>query len=233
MSETISTLDLNGRTINLPVEDLAHVLGYSGGNLVSDTVQYGSYPQVSPQPVYYTQTLTYAAEGSGIATVTVNTAGEFSVLTLPLVAGTPGSGATFTPTFKLVTPTVAAAGTGYAVADVLTFVGGTQTIAATVVVDTVNGSGGVLTVTPVAVGNYTIFPIGPVSVTGGFGTNATFNPTWGLLAVGVTAPGANYTAASSMTFAGTIVTPPTVTFAFTSDPTVVGLTGVSQWIAHQ
>jgi len=64
-------------------------------------------------------------------------------------------------------------GTGYAVANVLTVQGGTGT-AATLTVATV--SGGVITsVTITTRGSYTANPTNPVSVSGGAGSNATFN----------------------------------------------------------
>ena len=69
--------------------------------------------------------------------------------------------------------TVNAGGSGYAVNDVLTVVGGTGT-AAQLKVSSV--SGGVITaVTVQSAGLYSALPSNPVSVTGGSGTSATFN----------------------------------------------------------
>ena len=63
-------------------------------------------------------------------------------------------------------------GTGYTVNDVLTVVGGTGT-AATLTVDAV--SGGVITAVSItSIGDYSVNPINPVSVTGGTGSGAQF-----------------------------------------------------------
>lgn len=71
--------------------------------------------------------------------------------------------------------TVADGGTGYAVSDVLTVVGGTGT-AATLTVTGVS-TGVITTISVTTEGDYTVFPTSPVTVTGGTGTGATFNLT--------------------------------------------------------
>ena len=78
-----------------------------------------------------------------------------------------------------VTAAVAAtAGSGYAVGNVLTVVGGDYSIGAELTVATVNGTGGVLTVSISNAGSYNEIPANPVSVTGGAGTLATFTLTF-------------------------------------------------------
>lgn len=75
---------------------------------------------------------------------------------------------------------VQAGGTGYTVGDVLTIVGGTATVAATVTVATISGGGGtgpVATVTVTLAGNYSVAPSNPAAVTGGTGANCTLNLT--------------------------------------------------------
>jgi len=73
---------------------------------------------------------------------------------------------------------VAGGGTGYTVGDILTVSGGTNVIAATLEVLTV--SSGVVTAVRVRnAGLYTTTPSNAASVTGGTGTGATFNLTWG------------------------------------------------------
>lgn len=81
--------------------------------------------------------------------------------------------------FSLVSASVADASTGYAVDDVLTVDGGAATTAAQMVVDTVGGSGEVTGVSAANTGAYTVLPSNPVSVTGGTGTGATFDLTFG------------------------------------------------------
>jgi hypothetical protein len=78
-----------------------------------------------------------------------------------------------------VTAAVAAtAGSGYVVGNVLTVVGGDYSIGAELTVATVNGTGGVLTVSISNAGSYNETPANPVSVTGGAGTLATFTLTF-------------------------------------------------------
>lgn len=73
----------------------------------------------------------------------------------------------------------AAAGTGYAVGNVLAVTGGTSTTAATLTVTSVGLTGGVTGVSVSQAGNYTAAPTGAVAVTGGTGTAATFTLTTG------------------------------------------------------
>jgi len=70
---------------------------------------------------------------------------------------------------------VAAGGTGYTVGDVLTVVGGTKSVAATVTVATISGGGGtgpVATVTVTLAGNYSAAPANPAATSGGTGNGA-------------------------------------------------------------
>jgi hypothetical protein len=74
--------------------------------------------------------------------------------------------------------TITAAGTGYAVGNTLTVVGGIGSIAVELTVSTINGSGGITGITITNAGNYTAVPTNPVSVTGGAGSSATFTLTF-------------------------------------------------------
>lgn len=74
---------------------------------------------------------------------------------------------------------VAAGGSGYTQNDTLTLSGGTSSTAATFNVDTVDGGGAVLTVSPVVNGAYSVLPTNPVSTTGGTGAGCTLTVTWG------------------------------------------------------
>lgn len=75
------------------------------------------------------------------------------------------------PWFGVSSASVAAGGSGYAVGNVLTVVGGVGT-AATLTVASVS-TGAVTSVTMTTPGNYTSIPTNPVSVSGGAGTGAT------------------------------------------------------------
>lgn len=78
------------------------------------------------------------------------------------------------------TPTINVAGSGYTVNDLLTISGGTLISGpAQVRVATVNGGGGVTSVTLVSVGNYSATPGAVAAVTGGTGTGCTLSVTWG------------------------------------------------------
>ncbi len=69
------------------------------------------------------------------------------------------------------------AGTSYVATDVLTITGGNFSVVAQITVDTVGGSGEVLTFTVTQVGSYSLNPTNPVSHSGGTGSGATFNLT--------------------------------------------------------
>ena len=75
---------------------------------------------------------------------------------------------------------IAAAGSGYTATDTLTVSGGTFTVACTLTVNTVDGGGGVTSVSIAGNGTYTVEPGMPASVTGGTGSSATFNLIMGL-----------------------------------------------------
>ena len=77
------------------------------------------------------------------------------------------------------TVSVNVAGSGYGVNDTLTLTGGTFTTAATLNVDTIGGSGEVLTASvSTTAGAYTVVPSNPVSHSGGGGAGASFIMTW-------------------------------------------------------
>jgi hypothetical protein len=68
-----------------------------------------------------------AATGNAISSVSVTTAGSYATLPTLGTSG-PGTGAVLNATMKVVSATVAAAGTGYAPADTITLTGGSHTI---------------------------------------------------------------------------------------------------------
>lgn len=100
---------------------------------------------------------------------------------------------------------VVSGGTGYTVNDVLTVVGGTPySVAATLTVTAV--SAGVITsVTPTNFGQYTALPTSPASVTGGTGSGATLNLTWGIgsnPSFTITNAGSGYVEQPTVSFSG-------------------------------
>lgn len=141
--------------------------------------------------------LTRTAAGTGYTSPpTVN-------ISAPTTAG--GVQATATTTLLVVGISIVNGGTGYTVGDTLTLSGGTSAITATFTVSAV--SGGVITaVAGLNNGAYSVIPANPVSVTGGTGSGATFNLTWGVGA----GSGSNFT----ITNAGSgYVEQPTVSFS--------------------
>ena len=114
-------------------------------------------------------------DGAGIITAaTVTTAGEYTVEPSDPVSVTGGAGtlATFNLTFADLVTSLAIdtfTGLGYEADDILTVTGGTSTQPAKIMVDTVDGSGVVLTHHVHDAGHYSVAPSNPVSVTGGAG----------------------------------------------------------------
>jgi hypothetical protein len=79
---------------------------------------------------------------------------------------------------QAVSAAVAAGGTGYAVGNTLTVVGGLGQIDTELTVSTISGGGVITGVTISNAGQYAEIPANPVSVTGGSGSAATFNLTF-------------------------------------------------------
>jgi len=97
--------------------------------------------------------------------------------------------------------TIQAGGTGYTVGDTLTLVGGTGG-SATFTVATVS-SGVITSVTPLNFAQYSSVPTNPVSVTGGTGSSATLNITYGLgTSYSITNAGSGYVEQPTLTISG-------------------------------
>jgi hypothetical protein len=194
---------------------------------------------VDPSKGYFDWNITVANALSSIssalsALTVVPGTGYTTRPTLAFAGG--GAGATqasATVTLVLISATVSAAGSGYLVSDVLTFVGGTSTSVAQVRVATVSGTA-VATVTVFFNGSYTVLPSSPVSVTGGSGTGATFTFSFGLSAATITSTGANYTSPPSVTVVGGSGTGATVTAAVngTLNGTQIAVYAGRAWIAN-
>lgn len=73
---------------------------------------------------------------------------------------------------------IGSAGTGYTAGDTVTVDNGFNTIPVELTIGTVDGSGGVTSVTITNAGEYTEIPTNPVTVTGGTGAGATFDVTF-------------------------------------------------------
>jgi hypothetical protein len=139
--------------------------------------------------------ITRTAAGSGYTTPPTWTASASNTS-----GGTTASGSV--TNIGVVTATVSAGGSGYAVGNVLTISGGTSTTAATVTVATVSGTA-VATVTISNAGAYTAVPTNPAATTGGAGTGATFTLSFGINnAFTITQAGTGYVEQPTITFSG-------------------------------
>jgi hypothetical protein len=146
------------------------------------------------------------SNGGTVTALTISTTGygyttqASATISAPTTAG--GVQATATVRMGINTASVASGGTGYTVGDVLTVVGGTPvSTAATLTVSAV--SGGVITgVNSTNFFSYTALPASPVSVTGGTGSGATFNPLWFTAGFTITNAGSGYVEQPTVSFSG-------------------------------
>ena len=138
--------------------------------------------------------ITRTASGSGYTSFPTWTASA------PTTAG--GATASGTPTNMTASGfTVASGGTGYTVGNVLTVTGG-STGNCTLTVTAVS-SGAVTAATLATTVSYTALPTNPVSVTGGTGSGATFNLTYGIgNSLTITNAGSGYVEQPTVTFSG-------------------------------
>lgn len=158
-------------------------------------------------------------QDQSLVSVAVTAGGEYATIPLVEVTGANTSAAAVeVVTLAAVGVTVTAAGTGFAVGNVLTVAAGTSTAKATLTVTAVAANGVILTATLTTGGVYTVLPAGASTVTGGAGKLATFTLTWKLLTVAVTAAGNGYSRLSTAftTTGGGVVTQAELTPQFTT-----------------
>ena len=159
--------------------------------------------------------------GSGVLNVVVSVAGTYtSVPTATPSGGSPSVAASFAPWLGINSPTVATAGTGYAVGDTINL--GNSVV---LTVATLSGSG-VATVTVASAGYLSSgsTPSNPVSqvTTSGAGSGATFNLTWGVGGVTVSTPGAGYLSTPTVVFgSGSAVATATLGASSAGNPSAV------------
>lgn len=172
-----------------------------------------------------------------LASVTVNFGGTgFTNATTTTLTPSSGS-ATFSCTICVSTAALHAAGggSGYIAGDVLTLAGGTFTSAATLTVATVS-SGAITSFNLTTVGIYTVSAgTSAIGVTGGHGTGATFDLTWGIYAVTVTNAGSGYVTAPTITVGGAgagTAAVLTVNLAINSTGTSIAVYAGRVWIGN-
>jgi hypothetical protein len=122
-------------------------------------------------------------------------------ISAPTTAG--GVQATATTSMFINTATVSNGGTGYAVGNVLTVVGGTPTSSSATLTVTAVSSGVITSVSSTNFAQYSALPSAPFSVTGGAGSGATFTPLWGNGTIfTITNAGSGYIEQPTVTFSG-------------------------------
>ena len=166
-------------------------------------------------------------------TITAPGSGYTSVPSIGFSGGG-GSGAAATAIIGLVAVSISAAGTGYAVGDVLNLTGGTSIVQSQVQVTTTGAGGSVTAVAIKTAGNYTVMPANPVATTGGFGTGCTLTAIWGLAGITLTNAGTGYTSTPTVSVTGGGGSGATVTAILTSAPstgTAIATYAGHVWIA--
>ena len=172
-------------------------------------------------------TLTQINNQVQLVTMTAFGAGYFHKPTVVFNVISGGSGAVGNAIVGIGTIAVSAGGTGYVVGDALTLVGGAFNTAATIQVTTVGGSNAITAVSILSQGDYTAAPSSPVSVSGGFGSGATFTIAWSVVSVSVTTPGTGYLVAPSISFTPTGGDTPTITATATASVSTAPTAGQS------
>lgn len=139
-----------------------------------------------------------------VQSITIDTigAGYTSSPTLAFTGGG-GSGAAATAHIQVGLATLTTAGTGYAVNDVLTVLGGTTTLPAQVRVASVTaGTGAIAGINLTRTGDYTAAPTNPAATSGGYGTGATLTLNFGIGPITLTNTGSGYTSEPTVTATG-------------------------------
>ena len=197
---------------------------------------------IDPVKGYFTWNgTTLASINNQLQSITITTfgAGYFHPPTVNITPTSGGSSASATAIIGIGSSTLTAAGTGYTVGDILTLSGGTSNTKAQVQVTTIGTGGAITGFSIYNFGDYTAAPANPVSVTGGFGSAATFTITWSVIRVNVTAGGSGYLAAPTISFTPTGGDTPTITATATATISVAPTAGTDiavysgrVWIAN-
>jgi hypothetical protein len=157
---------------------------------------------VDPTLGYFTWDGTTLSKWNGtLQSLTITAIGK-DYTTAPTIGFASGSAAA-TCHIQVGLAGITAAGTGYTVGDILTLVGGTFTTAGQIKVASVNTTTGAVTgIALDLTGDYTVAPTNPVSVTGGYGTGATFTLNFGIGPITLTNIGSGYTSAPIVSVTG-------------------------------
>jgi hypothetical protein len=138
-----------------------------------------------------------SAEDRSISSVVVADGGAFATRPSLVIATTGAapttSAAAVIATMKLTADVaITAAGSGYAIGQILNVTGGTQTAPAQIRVDAIGVSGEVTAASISQAGIYSALPASPVATTGETGIGATFTPKWAIISATVSTSGNGY-----------------------------------------
>jgi hypothetical protein len=187
-SANLSTYGIQPPTVQFGYIGYSTGLSFVDGNIAPDFSQ--GVP-VSQNP--------FPASGNGVANVAVTAAGTYTTVPTVTFGGSPTVAATAYATLGAKpTPTITAAGTGYAVGDLVSFGNGLTMVVLTLSGSTI-ASWAILSPGQILSGSTPTNPISQTSTTGG-GTGATATVTWGVSQVIVTTPGTGYSGVPSVIF---------------------------------
>jgi hypothetical protein len=148
------------------------------------------------------------SNGGTVTAITRTNAGSgyTSVPSVAISAPTTAGGVQATATATVVIngiTSIPSGGTGYTVGDVLTVVGGTETVQTTQLTVATVSAGVITSVTVTRFGTYSTAPTNPASVTGGTGSGATFNLNYAIQTTfTITNAGSGYVEQPTVSFSG-------------------------------
>jgi hypothetical protein len=137
--------------------------------------------------------------GYTVSSITVTAPGAYTSVPTVAFTGSCTTPATATVTLVMVSDTINAAGSGYAVNDLVTFSNGVVMIVLTIGGGGTVTNAGIYAAGSVTSGSTPSNPMSQVSTTGA-GTGFKINGTWGVGSVDVTSGGAGYASAPTVTF---------------------------------
>jgi hypothetical protein len=189
---------------------------------------------VDPVKGFFDWDGTKLTPSGSVFSLTITTGGSYTSIPTISFSGGGGTGAAASAIMGANgTQAVNAAGTGYVVGDVLTYVGGTFTSAAQVKVTTIGGGGAITAVSVFNPGSYSALPAFPVAVTGGSGTGAAFQGAYAVFAATITNPGTTpYTSAPTVTFSSGAATATANLIAAPPNPERVAVFASRVWVVQ-
>jgi hypothetical protein len=200
----IHCLRSNGTVALAVIDRVENVLSWQEvitSGVIEEVVTLPGPSGVAEDSVYYV--VQRALGNTGVTALTVTAAGS-GYTSPPALSfeGGGGNNASATCTLQVMVAAIAAPGAGYVPGNTLTVVGGTAAVQAVLQVATVDGAGGVLTVTITNGGSYSAVPSNSATVTGGSGVGFTVNATWGVGTATVASSGSGYVAVPTVHVTG-------------------------------